>query len=120
MQTLRSGIKRPDGTDNATRANNNENLDTIDKMIRDDYREKVDITTWDATAKIYTKVEYFRPESNTLYLQCTLSGKNASGFFVTDTWKFYDAAGTTVVRTVTWTLTYDTSGNVIDKVPAVS
>ena len=119
MQILRSGISKPDGTDNVNRASNNANLDVIDAKIRDDYREKVDTTSWDAAVKIYTTVDYLRPEDATLYLHCVLSNK-VDGNYSTDTWQFYDAAGTAVVRTVTWTLTYDASGNVIDKVPAIA
>ena len=63
---------------------------------------------------IYTVVDYKRSD-NTLYMKSTLSNV-VNGNYQTDTWQFYDAAGTTVILTVTWTLTYDADGNVISKV----
>lgn len=118
MTTLRSGIQVPAGSTTVTRENNNVNLYAIDKLIRDDYREKVVLASWDATAKLYTTVEYYRPEAATLYCRCVLSDKTG-GNYLTDTWTFYADDGTTPTRTITWTLTYDANANVVDKVPVV-
>ena len=64
---------------------------------------------------IYTVVDYKRADG-TLYMKSTLSNPDANSNYQTDTWQFFDVAGTTVILTVTWTLTYDADGNVISKV----
>lgn len=63
---------------------------------------------------IFTTVDYKRSDA-TLYLNSTLSG-GTSPSYTTDTWTFYQADGTTVDHIVTWTLTYDSNGNVVSKV----
>ncbi len=93
----------------------NENWLVIDRNLRN-YREKVDTTTYDATNKVYTTVEYLRPENDSRYLRAVLSNK-VGGNYTTDTWNLYDDSGTTVIDTVIWTLTYDANGIVTDKVP---
>ncbi|MDE2099072.1 MAG: hypothetical protein KGL39_17595 [Patescibacteria group bacterium] len=55
---------------------------------------------------VYTVVTYTRSDGTT-YMVSTLSNPDANNNYQTDTWQFYDAAGTTVVETHTWTLTYD-------------
>lgn len=62
---------------------------------------------------IYTVVNYKR-QDGTLYMKSTLSG-GTSPNYTTDTWKFYDETGTTVIATKTWTFTYDTDGKIISK-----
>lgn len=65
---------------------------------------------------IYTVVDYKRADA-TLYMKSTLSG-GTSPKYTTDTWKFYDALGTTIIKTITWTLSYDGDGKIISKVVA--
>jgi hypothetical protein len=66
---------------------------------------------------IYTVVDFKRADA-TLYLKSTLSNTDASGNYQTVTWKFYDAAGTTIKLTLIWTLTYNTNGVISQKVVA--
>ncbi|MGC5328874.1 hypothetical protein [Brevibacillus sp. SYSU BS000544] len=64
---------------------------------------------------IYTVMDYKRSDG-TLYMKSTLSNADASGNYQTMTWNFYNAAGTTIVSTKTWTLTYDADKNIVSKV----
>jgi len=108
---LASGIQRPVGTDYNNRAAYDANLDIIDFLTRP-YQEQVDTASWDDAAQVYTKVQYLRPEDGSVAISCQLSNKNSSGKYTTDTWTMGTPAGT-VIRT--WTLTYDSAGNVVNK-----
>lgn len=108
---LASGIKRPVGSDFNNRVSYIENLDITDFLLRP-YKEKIDITTWDDSAQVYTKLQYLRPEDGSVAISCQLSNKNANGKYVTDTWTLNMPSGS---KTRTWALTYDTNGNVIEK-----
>lgn len=66
---------------------------------------------------IYTIVD-FKRKDGTLYLNSTLSNKDSNGNYTNDILKYYDTNGTTLLKTVTWTFTYDTDGNIITKVVA--
>ena len=66
---------------------------------------------------IYTVIDFKRSDA-TLYLKSTLSNKNANGYFQTCVLQYYDAPGTTITKTVTWTFAYDVDGNIITKVVA--
>lgn len=116
--TTRSGIIIPAGTDNVVREFFNENWNTIDVKLRVDYKEQIDVATYDAAAKIYTTISYIRPENSTLYCKQVLSNK-VNGNYLTDTWQIYGATGLVVLGTITWTLAYDDKGNVISKTPVV-
>lgn len=65
---------------------------------------------------IYTVLDLKRSDA-TLYMKSTLSG-GTSPSYTTDTWLFYDALGTTVVLTKTWTIAYDAGGKITSKVVA--
>lgn len=65
----------------------------------------------------FTTVEYKRT-NNTLYMRSTLSNPNAEGYYLTDTWTIYALNGTSLIKTIKWTLTYDNDGAVTSKVPA--
>jgi hypothetical protein len=65
---------------------------------------------------VYTVVDYKRPDG-TLYMKSTLSG-GTSPKYTTDTWKFYDALGTTIIATKIWTMTYDANDKITSKVVA--
>lgn len=68
---------------------------------------------------IYTVVDYKRTDGK-LYLKSTLSNPDANGNYQTDTWKLYASDGTTIVKTVIFTLAYDADGKVTSKSGAVS
>ncbi|BAD74830.1 MULTISPECIES: hypothetical protein [Geobacillus] len=63
---------------------------------------------------IFTIVEYKRADG-TLYARSVLSG-GTSPQYTTRTITYYAANGTTVLRTDTYTLTYDTDGDLISEV----
>lgn len=63
---------------------------------------------------IYTIVEYKRTD-DTLFARSVLSG-GTSPQYTTRTVTYYDTDGTTVLRTDTYTLTYDTDGDLINEV----
>lgn len=65
---------------------------------------------------IYTVLSFKRSDA-TLYMKSTLSG-GTSPSYTTDTWQFYDTAGTTVMLTKTWTIAYDAGGKITSKVVA--
>lgn len=64
---------------------------------------------------IYTVVTLKRPDGTT-YMVSTLSNANGNGFYQTDTWQFYNAAGTSVIKTHVWSITYDANGRPTQKV----
>lgn len=118
METLPSGIKKVEASDNAVIENFNVNADLLDARLRN-YTKEIDVASKDATSGIYKIVRYKRSD-NTLYLVATLSNPDVNGYFQTDTWQFYDAAGATVVKTVTWTLVYDADGIVTSATPSAA
>jgi hypothetical protein len=59
--------------------------------------------------KIYTTVNYYRPNGGTLYMTSVLSG-GTSPNYTTQTETYYAANGTTVVMTKSYALTYDSDG----------
>lgn len=61
----------------------------------------------------FTTVEYRRKKDNTLFMRSVLSQPDSSGNYQRDTWSIYNAAGTSVIETVTWTLAYDSAGDLI-------
>lgn len=63
---------------------------------------------------IYTVVDYKRSDG-TEYMKSTLS-EGTSPNYTTCKWQFYDKTGNNVIVTKTWTLTYDSGGNIISKV----
>jgi len=111
MLTKPSGIKSVQANDNAVLSNFNRNDDLLDFLLRP-YREKVDISTYDATAEKYKKIDYLRPEDGSVAISCVLSNKDNKGNYLTDTWTLNMQNG---VKMRIWTLTYDSNGNVVDK-----
>lgn len=65
----------------------------------------------------YTIVDYKRADA-TLYCKSALSNVDSNGYYQICTLKFYNALGTTAIKTLTWTLTYDANGTIITKVVA--
>lgn len=117
MQQLSSGLQKWESTDTVKLQQHNDQWTTLDNMLRD-YKKVVDTTTKDAALGVYKTVRYRRPDTDKLYLEATLSNPDANGYYQTDTWKYYAEDGTTVVKTRTWTLTYDTDGIVLTATPA--
>jgi len=64
---------------------------------------------------IYTTVTYKRKADNTTYCVSTLSG-GTTPLYTTRTEQFYDAAGTSVIETIVYTLSYDEDGNLESEV----
>jgi hypothetical protein len=64
---------------------------------------------------VYTIINYKR-SNGTLYAQTTLKNPDASLNYATLEIQYYDSLGTTPLTKVTWTLTYDLSGQIISKV----
>lgn len=81
------------------------------------YKRVVDASTKNAQG-YYSTIRFRRPEDDTLAVEMVGSNPDANGYYQTDTWKFYDAAGSAVLSTVTWTYGYDADGNVILATPA--
>lgn len=64
---------------------------------------------------IFTVVTYNRKADNTKYCVSTLSG-GVTPFYTTRTEQFYNAAGTEVIKTNTYTLSYDADGELLSEV----
>lgn len=65
---------------------------------------------------VYTVVEYKRKSNGTLYRKSTLSNPDANSNYQTQTIQYYNTAGTTVIATETWVISYDTDGNIVSEV----
>lgn len=63
---------------------------------------------------IFTTTEYQRKDGTT-YATSVLSEKDTNGNYTKDTCTYYDNVGT-VIKTVTWSITYDTAGDIVSKV----
>lgn len=115
-------IPKPDGNEYFTRTAFNNIMDAIDQNaaskeeVKEVIKQSDPDLTYTASAVdekgIYKVITYKRTD-NTTYLISTLSSPDSNGYYKTCTWKFYDAAGTSITDTKTWTLTYDSKGNVI-------
>jgi hypothetical protein len=57
-----------------------------------------------------TDVEYRRKTDNTLAIKRLASNPDTNGYYQTVVEKFYNAAGTSVVKTVTYTFAYYSNG----------
>lgn len=64
---------------------------------------------------IFTVVEYKRADLS-LYMKSTLSNPDANGNYQTATLQYYATDGTTLIKTETWTMTYDADGDVTSTV----
>lgn len=67
-----------------------------------------------ATANVYTTVEYKRP-NGTLYLRSTTSDLNATNQYQRITLEYFNASGTTATETQIWNIVYDTQGGIVSK-----
>lgn len=66
-------------------------------------------------AGVYTVVD-FKRQNGTLFMKSTATNADAHGNYQTLTMAFYDAAGTAVLRTDVWTVTYDANSRIISEV----
>lgn len=62
---------------------------------------------------IFVTTEWRRKKDNTLFLKSVLSNPDANGNYRTMTWSLYNAAGSSVVETVTWTGAFDADGDLV-------
>ncbi|UED76108.1 phage tail protein [Brevibacillus sp. DP1.3A] len=86
--------------------------DANSKLVADQLaRLKITKSGKDANGK-FAHVEYRRESDNTLFLRSILSSPDVNGNYLTDTWTYYKADGTTVAETKVWKLSYDTDGDV--------
>lgn len=76
------------------------------------------VTATDASGKP-TQTQYKR-QNTTLYLQVDASNPDAKGNYQTITEKHYDADGTTLLKTVTWTVAYNANGLITSRTWAVT
>lgn len=67
---------------------------------------------------IYTTVERKRKSDDSLYFKSVLSNPDVNGYYQTDTWQYFLTDGTTVAKTLTWTIAYDADGMPTSKVVA--
>ena len=65
---------------------------------------------------VYTIVQYKR--NDTVYMKSTLSNADSNGNYRTNTWQFYNEAGDTIIKTITWSITYDSDNKIVSKVVA--
>lgn len=132
--TNKLGLKKPELTDYVNVNDLNENMDILDQEIAnitdeetgveakltqhlDDYANvkskayedyNFSVTSYDEKGKP-TQTQYKRP-NNTLYLQVDASNADTNGNYQTVTEKYYDINGTTLLKTVTWTITFNADG----------
>lgn len=116
VSVIQGSIETPVGSQakaNVVQANLNEHL--ADYMPHqsglNEYGSAIDANG------LYTIISYKRADG-TLYMKSTLSNPDASLNYQTDTWQFYNAAGTTIMLTKTWTISYDANGGIVSKVVA--
>lgn len=72
----------------------------------------------DATTYVYKTAQFKRTSDGSLYLQSILTNPDAYGRYQTVTMQYYDIAGTSVISTKTWALTFDALGGIISKIVA--
>lgn len=103
---------------NQTNLNNNENktkeLDDFSALAAiklDDYN--ISASTPGING-VFTVVDYTRRSDDTLYLKTTVSNPNADLKYQTVTLDYYNSAGDTIIDTVEWSITYDSSGVITD------
>ncbi|WP_460299606.1 phage tail protein [Clostridium botulinum] len=103
----------------AEMATQNENLEEninkdISKII-----EKLECYSSYASDKdingVYKTVTFKRKDS-TIYMMSKLSSPDSNYNYTKNTWEFKNDTGTTTIKTYTWTFTYDTDGNIINRV----
>lgn len=71
------------------------------------YDREVTVTDTDGNP---TEVQYTRPIDDSLFLKRNYSNADASGFYQTIVEQFYETNGSTVYKTITYTLTYLENG----------
>lgn len=71
-------------------------------------------TDRDATAKVFRRIEYKRPDG-TVYLVSTLSQPDTENRYTRASLEYRGTNGITVEDTVEWSLTYDAEGNITHK-----
>jgi hypothetical protein len=64
---------------------------------------------------VYTVID-FKRQNTTLWMRSTASNVDANGNYQTLTLAFYDAPGTSIIRTDIWTVTYDANNHIVTEV----
>ncbi|MBE6075956.1 MAG: hypothetical protein E7210_02435 [Clostridium lundense] len=62
------------------------------------------------------KIVTFKRKDGTNYMVSKLSNPDSNYDYTKNTWEFKNETGTTTIKTYTWTFTYDTDGNIINRV----
>lgn len=75
----------------------------------------VESKNFDSGSRVYSEVNYKRRDGS-LYAKTALSAKNAQGYFSRMRIDYYNTAGTHVVDSRIWALSYDQMGNVTEKI----
>lgn len=93
-------------------------IETTTALFRKEDREVLEFSIssedYDADNRVYRQTLLKRPDG-TLHAKSTLSAKDALGDYKTLAVAYYDAAGTTILSSETWSLTYDQFGNVVSR-----
>jgi hypothetical protein len=76
-------------------------------------------TNKDTVKKIYKQVEYRRTDGS-VYRRSIATNPDGSGNYQTITIQEFAADGVTVVKTETWTMTYDTDNDVVNETVVIS
>ncbi|MFT5872843.1 MAG: hypothetical protein ACI8WT_001781 [Clostridium sp.] len=111
------GIDGIDGDTGATGTIDQTTLGTINANILANTIKLSDYSSYGSVkvGDVYTVVDFKRSDA-TLYLNSTFSNEDGNGYFQTLILNYYDSVGTTIVKTTTWTFTYDADGYIITKV----
>lgn len=122
--TTNYNFKKPAQTDNVNVDDLNYNMDIADaelKKVNEHLGEmEKQLSNYNSYASvkdgngIFTVVEFKRPDG-TLYMKSTLSG-GTSPNYTADTWEFYNTGGVEIIKTIVWTITYDSDGVITSKV----
>ena len=116
FQSVSEGI---DLTNYYTKTDVDNAIDEVESQLEDISTELLDYSSYASVKEndVYTVVDFKRSDA-TLYLKSTLSNTDGNGYYQTCTLNYYDSLGTTIIKTVIWTFTYDIDGKIITKVVA--
>lgn len=75
----------------------------------------IEASQFDSGGRVYEIVKYKRRDG-TVYMQSSLSAKNAQGKFSRVRMDYFNTDGTHIVETRIWALSYDQMGNITEKI----
>ena len=116
FQSVSDGI---DLTNYYTKTDVDNAIGEVESQLEDISTELLDYSSYVSVKEndVYTVVDFKRSDA-TLYLKSTLSNADENGYYQTCTLNYYDSLGTTIIKTVIWTFTYDIDGKIVTKVVA--